>query len=120
MEQEIYYKATRAGGVSGHDRDFIYKLGLNVHPHPDKEDISACGVGIHLAKTEEAAKRYVPSWKQIYEAKAGVILGEDHDKIRVTHCFLTRLMASPDLVFPQRPTLCDEWLKKHALDVTME
>jgi len=120
MVEEIYYKATRANGVSGRDRTFVYHFGLNVHPSPDKKNKNACGEGIHLAKSIEAAKKYVPNWKEIYEAKAGVILGEDVDKIRVTHCFLTRLVSSPDIRFPKRPSLCDNWLDKHALDITME
>ena len=117
----IYFKATKANGVSGHDPSLVYKLGLNVHPCPDKISNAACGVGIHLAKTVELAKRFVKGWKEIYEAKAGVIIGEDSEKVRVTHCFLTRLIDVADIQFPNHPCLCgDEWLTLHAFDVTTD
>jgi len=119
-QQEIYYKATRANGVSGRDSSFVYHLGLNVHPNPDKKSKATCGEGIHLAKTIIAAKKYVPNWKEIYEAKAGVILGEDDDKIRVTHCFLLRRISPVDITYPKRPSLCDDWVNKHARDITPE
>lgn len=119
MTQEIYYKATKANGTSGYDKDFTYRLGLNVHPRPNKKDTSACGVGIHLAKTIKIAKGYVSGWKEIYEARAGIILGEDEKKIRTTHCFLTRCIATSDITYPKKPSLCDEWVNEHAYDITM-
>jgi len=120
MTQEIYYKATRANGVSGRDPLFIYHIGINIHPNPDRKNTAACGIGIHLAKTIDIAKKYVPGWKEIYEAKAGVILGEDKEKVRCASCQLTRLISSPKIKFPKRPCLCEEWFNKHYLDITSE
>ncbi len=37
VEQITYYKATKAGGVSGHDPKFIYHLGLNTCPDYDEQ-----------------------------------------------------------------------------------
>ena len=91
--QKYYFKATRANGVSGYDDQFHYKLGLNVHPAPDKSNDASCGIGIHLAKTLTAAQHYVPRATEYYLAKAGVILGEDTKKIRCDSCFLIRQIS---------------------------
>lgn len=88
MSQQYYIKATLDGGVSGHDSNFIYRLGHNTHPNPDRKSKEACGEGIHLAKTINAAKRYVPKATEFYVTKPGEILGEDRDKIRVADCDL--------------------------------
>ena len=119
--QEIYYKATKAKGVSGYDPNFVYHLGMNVHPNPDRKSNDACGEGIHLAKSIETAKRLCNSWKEIYAAEAGVILGEDRDKIRCASCFILRVIdVNYDFVLPNRPSLNDKWLDEHAFDITME
>jgi len=116
--QEIYYKATKAKGVSGYDPNFIYHLGINAHPNPDRKSNDACGEGIHLAKSIEIAKSLCSDWKEIYEAKAGVILGEDSKKIRVASCVLVRRIEHSDFKMPNCPSLNDEWLDKHLYDIT--
>ncbi len=87
-----YLKATRLGGVSFHDANFVYHLGLNVHPNPDKSSV-VCGVGIHLAKSLRAAFYYVPKAEEVYLAKPGPILGEGDDKVRVAYCFIIKKLT---------------------------
>lgn len=120
MKQEIYYKATKSHGVSGQDPNFIYHIGVNKHPNPDRKSKDACGIGIHLAKTIEAAKRYVRDWSEIYEAKAGKILGENSNKVRCTSCELIRIIERKrkDVVFPNKPCLCEEWINEHWNDIS--
>lgn len=137
--QKYYYKATLDNGVSRSDSTFIYKLGLNTHPKPDKLSKESCGVGIHLAKTISIAKRYVPEATEFYLAKAGVILGEDENKIRCSSCILVRKLSQKavnralDIEALQDEQkkklgsllntggLCGkDWLLKHMCDVTEE
>jgi hypothetical protein len=47
----IYYKGTRKNGVSYHDSSFVYRIGLNEHPKPDKSN-TVYSSGIHLAKDD--------------------------------------------------------------------
>ena len=137
-----YYKATLAGGVSQHEPVIVYHLGLNVHPNPDKKSTDSWGEGIHLAKTIKATWGYVPDATEIYEAEAGVILGEDDDKIRVSYCWLTRLIPKEEWVTEleqakadaerqakereilkgiKPPPICGmEWLENHRGDITWD
>jgi len=147
-----YYKATLAGGESQradkNDSKFVYRLGLNVHPNPDKTSDLPCGEGIHLAKSIETAFIYSPDATEVYEAKPGVILGEDCDKVRVAYCFITRKVPEKEISEAKRkrkeakekqlieekkrqefitlygcepPSLPGEdWLKKHVHDITWE
>ena len=121
--QEVYYKGTRKDGVSFYDRNFIFHLGLNVHPNSDKDSTVLCGEGIHLAKSLEALKDLCPRPVEIYEARPGVILAEDNIKVRVAYCFLDRLISRTG--FPSAlavakgiPICGQEWLNKHSSDIT--
>ena len=97
---DIYFKATRKGGVSFHDRAFVYHLGQNVHPKPDREDDGACGRGIHLAKTLNDARAFAANEGgnvEYYTAEAGVILGEDSYKVRCASCVILKQLTPADL-----------------------
>lgn len=141
--RQYYYKATLANGVSGYDQNFSYKLGINTHPNPDRKGKSACGEGTHLAKTIKAAKKYVPKAKEFYLAEAGVILGEDEDKIRCASCNIIKKLTQKEVGgiedeqrteeertairrkllrdFSTIQPLCGEnWLFEHYSDVTQE
>lgn len=80
---DLYYKATRADGISFYDPSFQYHIGQNIHPKPDRKSAEPCGVGIHLAKSIDAVKHLKPNLEELYEAFPGVILGEDDEKV---HC----------------------------------
>jgi hypothetical protein len=112
--QEYYYKGTNKGMVSEYDRRFVYHLGLNVHPDPDKSDV-VCGRGIHLAKDVSTVKKYA----EVYRVKAGIIYGEDYSKIRVGHCWVIDRI-NPDAIPPGigEPLCGSEWLNKHIGDHT--
>jgi len=90
--RKIYYKATREDMVSCYDPLFVYQKGMNIHPNPDRTHGQSCGVGIHLAKTIDAAFELSSGATELYRAKAGVILGEDEKKVRCASCvILTRI-----------------------------
>lgn len=125
--QKFYIKATRDGGQSGRDASFVYHLGINVHPNPDRKSKFACGEGIHLAKTVALAKFYVPTATEFYVAEAGVILGEDNEKARCASCKLIAkipkesLSALDGLLKLDGNTLCGrDWLEKNMFRVTWE
>jgi hypothetical protein len=108
---EHWYKATRKGGVSFRDPTFVYHLGMNVHPEPDKSN-TLCSRGIHLA-----------NWEEIYIVEPGVILAEDDDKARVASCFVIRMLSTNEIgidkIEPSTEPLCGwDWLKKHSNDIT--
>jgi hypothetical protein len=88
MAQKYYIKATLNDGVSGYESTFHYHLGQNIHPKPDRKSSASCGEGIHLFKTFQSGKKYVPKATEFYIAEAGVILGEDEKKIRCASCDL--------------------------------
>lgn len=127
-----FIKATLDNGVSGYDHSFTYKLGKNDHPAPDRESKSSCGVGIHLAKTIKVAKQYVTRATEFYLATPIEILGEDRDKVRCAGCELVRKLSKEEVRqwdkqpkplgfrLPFRPSLCDEWLDKHLMDISVE
>jgi len=125
---ERYFKGTRKGGISFYDRKFIYHLGLNVHPSPDRRSDISCGAGLHLAKSLSALDSLAPGAEEIYLAEPGVILAEDVGKVRVAYCWLRRQLSQKEIATiraTESPKtdkyLCgDDWFRKHALDVTME
>lgn len=118
--QEIYYKGTRKGMCSYYDKNFVYKMGLNVHPHPDKS-AAVCGSGIHLAKSLAALKQLQPKAEEIYECKAGIIYGEDETKVRVGYCWIIRQVVEPvQIKFPENVLCGVEWLKAHYNDHTQQ
>jgi len=80
---KYYFKATRDGGVSGHDSNYIHREGINHHPNPDTSDVE-CGAGVHLAMSIEAALSYVSRATELYLARPiGKIYGRGDDKVRV-------------------------------------
>ncbi len=91
----IYYKGTLARSVAKYDGKFVYNLGMNTHPNPDKKSTAACGAGLHLWKTLE--KAIYEGYPEIYEAKAGVILGEDTEKVRCANVFLVRRLTDDEI-----------------------
>lgn len=129
MTQEYYFKATRNNGESGYDSGFRYKLGMNIHPKPDKKSRAACGIGIHLAKTIEVALRFVSRASEIYLAKPGVILGEDDEKLRCGSCFLIKKLdkeevehyeKQSELRLPTNPICGQDWLNQHQFDISWQ
>lgn len=127
--RKYYIKATKVDGVSGRDPSYRYTLGQNVHPAPDRKSHEACGEGIHLAKTLEMAKRYVPLAKEFYVAEAGVILGEDEDKVRCASCNLLAVFSVERfeegkrmfVYLRDKSVLCGrEWLEGHMFDISRE
>jgi hypothetical protein len=114
-----YYKGTRKGGVSFHDSAFVYHLGLNEQLNPDKSS-AICSQGIHLAKDMQSLKRLCPDAEEIYEARAGVILSEDEEKIRVAYCFLIKQIDKPPDFLGSGPIpICGfDWLNKHEKEFT--
>lgn len=121
--KEVYYKGTRKGGVSFYDRNFVFHLGLNVHPNPDKNSATLCGEGIHLAKSLVTLKDLCPRPVEIYEARAGVILAEDNIKVRVAYCFLDKLISTdgfPTVLSVAKgiPICGQDWLNRHASDIS--
>jgi hypothetical protein len=96
-----YIKATLKDGVSKWDNTFVYHLGLNVHPDPDKSSV-LCSRGIHLAKNLRSAMMLCPSAVEFYLAKPGVILAEDAEKVRVAYCFLIKLINKDQLLILKR------------------
>ena len=123
---ERYFKGTHKNGLSFYDHKFIYHLGLNVHPSPDRSNI-ICGAGLHLAKSLAALDELAPKAEEIYLAEPGVILAEDNEKVRVAYCWLRRQLSQKEIATiratePKKTDkyLCgDDWFRKHALDVTM-
>lgn len=90
-----YIKATLDNGWSESGNPKIqYKIGLNVCSDADKDNTSACGKGIHLAKSLEAARSYVHQATEFYLAKSGIILGEDDSKVRCTHRFIIKKLTA--------------------------
>ncbi len=114
MNQRYYFKATKEGGISGADANFVYTLGQNIHPDPDRKSKSACGTGIHLAKTLVVAKKYVPKATEYYLAEAGVILGEDDDKVRCASCVLVRQLTKVQVkrILKRAQTVIEEERRK--------
>jgi hypothetical protein len=134
---EYYYKATRSDGSSyyGGEPVIIYKEGMIIHPAPDRKSDASCGAGIHLAKTLGFAKRYCITGGRIFLAKAGVILGEDSEKVRCASCFVVRELSADDIKRAENEAelqkklgavwatggLCGkDWLIQHLNDVTQE
>ncbi len=116
---ERWYKATRKFGVSIYDHNFVYSLGMNIHPNPDRSN-KLCSQGIHLAKTLEATKRLSKEWEEIYLAEPGVILAEDEEKARVASCFIIRKLNDDEVhngimnhIFLQNPLCGWDWIRKH-------
>lgn len=95
---DLYFKTTRRGGKSETAPHIIYRVGMVVHPDPDRESKSACGKGIHLWKTLKEAERFFVSGaeKEIYLASPGVILGEDSTKIRCASCDIIKKLRKSD------------------------
>jgi hypothetical protein len=98
----IYYKGTLASGVAKHDGRFVYNLGMNTHPNPDRKSTNACGCGLHLWKTLE--KAIFEGYPEIYEARAGVILGEDEQKVRCANVFLIRRITDDEITAINKET----------------
>lgn len=125
IRPNIYYKATRKGGVSIYDRHFIYHMGLNIHTAPDKGS-TICSEGIHLAKNMADLCRLASGYEEVYECRAGVILAEDMEKIRVAYCFVDKQVEIPidwSKVCPGIPSnpLCGmDWVKEHYNHFTQE
>lgn len=119
IAQTVYYKGTRKGGVSYHDKSFVYHMGLNVHPRPDKTN-TLCSDGIHLAKHKSDLTLFCGTTpEEVYECRAGVIYAEDNDKVRVGYCFVDRLIQPEFLAIVPENTLCGAaWLKEHWGDHT--
>jgi hypothetical protein len=139
--RQYYYKATLKNGVSVREPKIIYRIGLIVHTNPDRSSKEACGVGIHLAKTLCAARKYVPRAEEFYLAEAGVILGEDEDKIRCASCKIIKQLTNRQLrhiEFEEKteeekskmrermrkgftePLCGNDWFNKHWNDITQE
>lgn len=116
-----YYKGTKKGGVSFHDSAFVYHLGLNEQPNPDKTS-KICSQGIHLAKDMQSLRRLCPDAEEIYECRTGVILAEDTEKVRVTYCFLDKQITKPlDFLGSAPIPICGfDWLNKHGKDFKQE
>jgi len=138
-----YYKLTKEGGVSYYDNGFVYNLGLNVHPCPNKLSQSSCGEGLHLAKTIGEGRKNVPyADAEVYMARPGVILGEDSTKVRCAYIWLDRLLTLDEIKeveksemttkeakkqlekmlrgLPPAPLCGQDWIKEHGLDFTDE
>jgi len=92
-----YYKATLDNGESSSHPAIFYRAGKVVHPNPDRESKSSCGVGIHLAKSIKAAQKYVPKATEIYLAKPCTILGEDSEKVRCDSCRIIKRLSGSDV-----------------------
>ncbi len=130
IPKDHYIKATLKGGQSSFNPPFIYKLGINVHPKPDRKSESACGEGLHLAKSFKAAKEYCKQAKEFYLAQAGVILGEDNDKVRCASVNIIRRLSDSEIYaldnkdipvewhIPDPPLCGWEWLKSNWHNIT--
>lgn len=96
---DTYFKVTREGGVSIYDENFVYRIGIVVHPNPDRKSGAACGEGLHLFKSFiKAENTYVPGGvREIYVVHAGVILGEDYEKVRCASCDVLKLLNEQEL-----------------------
>jgi hypothetical protein len=142
MTNDIYYKATMKGGKT--QNGYIYKIGLNTEPESDSESTESCGNGLHLAKKLTFAKHFYTD--EIYEAKAGVILGEDENKIRCSYVWIIRQLSKEEisrievseLSVMDRQNKLDKikdeyglnrgiepicgmkWIEEHGLDITQE
>jgi hypothetical protein len=118
IRENIYYKGTRKGGASLRDPRFVYHMGLNVHPHPDLSS-QLCSEGIHLARDMVSLRRLAPGYEEVYECRAGVILAEDSEKIRVSYCFVDKKLEIPldwSKICPGIPLnpICGmDWIKEH-------
>lgn len=117
MQQPYYIKATLENGVSGGSPIITYKVGVVIHPDPDRESKDACGVGIHLAKTLRAARKYVPVAKEFYFAIPGVILGEDEHKVRCASCKIIKRLTPSDLAQLENDEMTDEEKLKKEIEL---
>ena len=118
----LFFKALKAGGVSGADPSFVYPLqpgGEVVHPKPDRAGKKACGRGIHVAKTVEAACVYVPGLAEIWVVEPGDILGEDDQKVRTDRLRMIRRLAAAELIalVNEQPAQRLWWLYYYGRDV---
>ena len=93
----IYYKSVMPNGCAWYDG----KTKWTKKPMPRilGNDTGPCGIGYHLAKTPEAAIGYgrFPCRLAIAEP-CGHIVGEDHEKIRVTSARIVRWIPKPKWV----------------------
>lgn len=117
--QQFYYKGTRKGMVSCADSTFIYTMGLNTHPNPDKST-TVCSQGIHLAKDIPTLKKLCKNAEEYYLAKAGVIYGEDDEKVRVGYCWIISRLWTVDVPLPKAPICGEDWFLKHLGDHSQE
>jgi len=99
MSEEIYYKGTMKDGVSCSSLapKIVYKLGTIVHPNPDRKSSKVCGAGIHLAKSFKAMRDNTQYAVEVYEARPGVILAEDDEKVRCASCFIVRKLSDEEI-----------------------
>jgi hypothetical protein len=99
--EPYYIKATLEKGKSATEGrgmpSIKYKLGIVIHPDPDKVTSSSCGSGIHLAKSLKMAKYYCPNAKEFYLAHPGVILGEDSNKVRCASCEILKRLSETEI-----------------------
>jgi len=106
MTDQVYYKATLKDGFAKEahvycKEPFQYHIGLNVLPDWNWKDTNACGHGLHLGKFLKdwyGEEPPFPSQSQyclteFYIARPGVILGEDHVKVRCGYVFLDRRLT---------------------------
>lgn len=127
VETQIFYiKGTLKGGdsVAKYEPKIHYKLGMNIHPSPDKTD-TLCSAGIHLAKSLKSAKRLCPEATEFYLAKSGVIYAEDSEKIRTGSAEIV-MKLDTDMIYalggielpkdwhiPDNPLCGQDWFQKH-------
>lgn len=87
-----YYKVTDCGMVSQHDKNYIYKFGLNEERNAENSK-EVCGIGLHLAKTIVFAKSMARYGSEIYLARPGVIIAEDASKARCKYVWIDKLLS---------------------------
>jgi hypothetical protein len=141
---DIYYKATLDNGLSAYKPadPFIYKIGMNVHPNPNRKSNDACGRGIHLSKTLTKCYSFVNNATEFYLAYSGVILGEDNEKVRCASCFIVKKLTPDEIkeiktneltererekkwtelkaALPTNRFVPDDWILKSALHFTVD
>lgn len=119
----MFFKAVCADGSAPNDASFVYTLrpgALSVHEKPNRTSKEACGRGIHVAKTVEAACVFaVRKDLQIWVVEPGEILGEDDHKARTDRIRFMRLLTEDELasLVGEDPVGRIWWLYYYARDV---